>query len=266
MFISVVDAFTNRQFSGNPAAVCLVPFASTRRADAAWMQNVAAEMNLSETAFVSPREDGNFDLRWFTPQVEVDLCGHATLAAAHILWEAKYFEVGETIQFHTRSGVLSATREGERITLDFPSTPPQEIVIPVELEAALGAKILWCGRSAYDIVAEVENEITIRNLQPNFAALQEIEARGIIVTSHADDADVDFVSRFFAPAVGINEDPVTGSAHCALAPFWGRRLNKTQMQARQMSARGGELQVRLEGERVHLLGKAVTTLRGELSV
>jgi PhzF family phenazine biosynthesis protein len=230
------------------------------------MQRVANEMNLSETAFVSPREDGDFNLRWFTPQVEVDLCGHATLAAAHILWASKYFATAESLRFHTRSGVLIATKEDARIRLDFPALAPERAPLPAGLETALGAKVLWCGRSRFDVLCEVEDAEVVRQLQPDMAGLKQVEARGIIVTARGGSDDVDFVSRFFAPAVGINEDPVTGSAHCVLTPFWSNRLSKIEMAARQLSARGGELNVRLSGERVHLMGQAVTSMVGELLV
>jgi PhzF family phenazine biosynthesis protein len=257
--IVVVDAFTSRPFTGNPAAVCVLP----EPGDAAWMQRVAREMNLSETAFLHARADG-FDLRWFTPGVEVDLCGHATLASAHVLWETGRLAPAEPARFHTRSGLLTAVRQGEWIELDFPATPEEPVEAPPGLAEALGVAPLYVGRSRFDYLVEFDDEETVRNLRPDFGPLAAIGARGVIATSRSADAGFDFVSRFFAPAAGINEDPVTGSSHCCLAPFWSRRLGKDTFLARQVSARGGVLKVRLEGDRVRLGGQAVTVLRSEL--
>ena len=258
--ISVVDAFTERPFRGNPAGVCLPP----RDMDAAWMQAVAAEINLAETAFLRPREADAFDLRWFTPQVEVDLCGHATLASAHRLWEDGL--AAGPIRFHTRSGVLSAFRGGDVIELDFPASPPVESRAPAGLAEALGAPFVWTGTNDLgDLVVEMADERAVRNLEPDFAALGGIPARGIAVTAEATlpDADYDFVSRFFAPRVGIDEDPVTGSAHCALAPFWSARLGRGELTGWQASARGGIVRTRIAGDRVVLGGRAVTVWKGE---
>jgi predicted PhzF superfamily epimerase YddE/YHI9 len=260
--ISVVDAFSEQPFRGNPAGVCLPP----RVMDAAWMQAVAAEMNLAETAFLRPREPDQFDLRWFTPKVEVDLCGHATLAAAHRLWEEGLAE--GPVGFHTRSGILTASRGGEDIELDFPSEPPREAPAPAGLGEALGAPFLWTGTNALgDLVVELEDERTVQDLEPDFAALGRIPARGIVVTAGAErtDSGHDFVSRFFAPRVGIDEDPVTGSAHCALAPFWSARLGRDDLVGWQASPRGGIVRTRLAGDRVALGGRAVTVWKGELS-
>jgi PhzF family phenazine biosynthesis protein len=256
-----VDAFTAVPFAGSPAAVCIMPAAR----DAGWMQHVAREMNLSETAFVVPRgATGDFELRWFTPTVEVDLCGHATLASAHALWESGQIAATATARFHTRSGVLTAARRGEWIELDFPATPDEPIDPPAGLVEAIGARPLYVGRSRFDFLFELADETAVRNVRPDFGKLRAFAARGLIVTSRADDAGVDFVSRYFAPAFGIDEDPVTGSTHCCLGPFWARRLNKQSFAARQVSARGGELSVSLDGDRVRLGGQAVTVLRGEL--
>jgi len=256
-----VDAFTAEPFKGNPAAVCVLDAPR----DSAWMQAIAREMNLSETAFLVRRDSGDgFDLRWFTPTTEVDLCGHATLASAHALWEGGHLPAGETATFHTRSGQLSARRDGDWIELNFPATPDEPAEPPPGLEAALGAKPVYVGRSRFDMLVELDGEDVVRNLQPDFTRLRALGARGVIVTSRASSAGIDFVSRFFAPGAGVDEDPVTGSAHCALAPFWARRLGKQKFSARQVSARGGDLRVRLDGDRVRLGGQAVTVLRGEL--
>ena len=254
-----VDAFTAQPFAGNPAAVCILPAAK----EASWMQCVAREMNVADTAFLRRRADG-FDLRWFTPAVEVDLCGHATLASAHVLWETGQLAVTEVARFHTRSGLLTATRRGEWIELDFPLTPVAAIDPPPGLGEALGVTPLYLGRSPFDVLVQVESESMVRDLQPDFRLLATVDARGVIVTSRAVASDHDFVSRFFAPQSGIDEDPVTGSAHCALAAFWRRELGKDSFVARQISARGGELRVKIVGDRVRLGGQAVTVLRGEL--
>ncbi len=254
-----VDAFAEAPFTGNPAAVCLLPGPR----DPAWMQQVASEMNLSETAFVHPESEG-FRLRWFTPAVEVALCGHATLAAAHALWELGRVPVDRPIPFHTLSGVLTAARKGEVIELDFPLKPATEAPAPEGLAEALGAQIVRAGKNQFDWLAEVESEQVLRGLRPDFARLGRLPVRGVIVTSGPSTTECDFVSRFFAPAVGVPEDPVTGLAHCCLADWWGRRLGKTQMTGYQASARGGVVQVRVEGDRVFLGGRAVTIVRGEL--
>jgi len=254
-----VDAFASEPFAGNPAAVCLLE----KEADAGWMQSVAAEMNLSETAFLAPRNDG-FDLRWFTPAIEVDLCGHATLAAAHVLWETGRLAKIETAQFHTRSGVLTADRAGHWIELNFPATPPEGMEPPAGLSGLLGCTPCFVGRTRFDLLVELSDAAVLRDLNPDFAGLSGLPVRGVIATAQSDLAEFDFLSRFFAPAAGINEDPVTGSAHCALAPFWAERLGKQELAAFQASARGGVVKVKLEGDRVKLLGQAVTMLRGEL--
>ena len=253
-----VDAFTEKPFSGNPAAVCLL----SESLDSAWMQNVAREMNLSETAFLQKEADG-YNLRWFTPAVEVDLCGHATLASAHILWETGLLSPQEQARFHTRSGLLTAEWRGGEIELNFPAKPEEPAVPPSDLARALGVKPRYTGRSKFDYLVEVESEDTVRGLTPDFSLLKSLAIRGTVVTSRASTAGFDFVSRFFAPAVGVNEDPVTGSAHCTLGPFWSKRLGKNDLYAYQASPRGGTLRVRVAGDRVFLGGKAVTVLRGE---
>ena len=253
-----VDAFTDTRFSGNPAGVCILPIP----ADEAWMQNVAMEMNLAETAFLYEQEDG-FNLRWFTPAAEVELCGHATLASAHVLWEAGYLEIDQPARFHTLSGLLSAERAGDWIKLDFPATPEQPATPPDELIKALGVTPKYVGLNQFDYLVEVSLEETVRGLKPDLALLKTVTSRGVIVTSLARSPGYDFTSRFFAPAIGIDEDPVTGSAHCCLGPYWGKRLGKRELVGYQASPRGGTVQVRVEGERVILGGQAVTVLRGE---
>ncbi|HEX5503625.1 MAG TPA: PhzF family phenazine biosynthesis protein [Thermomicrobiales bacterium] len=257
--ITQVDAFTATPFVGNPAAVCLL--AAPR--DDRWLQRVAREMNLSETAFLVRRDDG-FDLRWFTPAVEVDLCGHATLASAHVLWEEGHLAPGERARFHTRSGLLTAGREGEWIWLDFPAEPAEPAPAPADLARALGVAPVWVGKNRFDYLVEVATEAEVRGLRPDFGLLAAIPTRGVIVTSPAASGEYDFVSRFFGAAVGVNEDPVTGSAHCALAPFWAARLGRDELTGYQASARGGVVRVRARGARVEIGGQAVTVLRGEL--
>ena len=308
-----VDSFTDRPFAGNPAAVCLLE----SPADESWMQSIAAEMNLSETAFVvgrrpgaahdagrrpgaahdagsrpgaahdagrrpgaahdagrrpgaahdvSPATDG-YHLRWFTPAAEVDLCGHATLAAAHVLWETGQLPAWESARFLTKSGLLTCEREGAWIRMDFPATLAQPADPPPALVAALGyPKLIFSGRTRFDYLLVLADEAAVRALSPDFARMSELDnVRGVIATAPSQSPDFDFVSRFFAPAVGVPEDPVTGSAHCALAPYWAERLGKTEMVAWQASQRGGCVKVRVaQGDRVHLAGQAVTILRGTL--
>jgi PhzF family phenazine biosynthesis protein len=260
--IVVVDAFTDRPFSGNPAAVCVRPAPASET----WMKRVAAEMNLSETAFLHPDpEKGGYQLRWFTPTVEVDLCGHATLASAHVLWEMGHLRGDEQARFHTRSGLLTADRSSDQIVLDFPATPQTPCAPPAPLAAALGATPRYVGKNVFDYLVELDSEAQIRALKPDHVALAKLPVRGVMVTSASDDPAFDFVSRFFGPGAGVPEDPVTGSAHCCLGPFWGGRLGKTTLRARQVSPRGGIVQVDLRGDRVRLGGQAVTVLRGEIN-
>jgi PhzF family phenazine biosynthesis protein len=255
----VVDAFTDRAFSGNPAAVMLLD----KPVDPAWMQAVAREMNLSETAFCVTVGE-RFDLRWFTPVQEVELCGHATLATAHVLWQQGRLAPEERAQFSTLSGPLSAACDGQRIVLDFPATPPSAAPPPAGLLEALGVQAQYVGRSRFDYVVVVEDAALVRSLVPAFDRLRQVEARGVMVTAPSDVSEFDFVSRFFAPREGINEDPVTGSAHCCLGPYWQERLGKADLQAYQASSRGGRLGVSVRGDRVLLAGQAVTVSRGEI--
>lgn len=254
-----VDAFTNQPFAGNPAAVCLLD----EPGDPAWMQQVAREMNLAETAFLVKQADG-YSLRWFTPAVEVDLCGHATLASAHVLWEQGYLSPGDQARFHTKSGLLTAEQQGDWIELNFPAKPEEPAESIPGLAEALGTTPVYVGMSQFDCLVEVESEAVVRGIQPDFARLSAIPARGVIVTSQASTPGYDFVSRFFGPRVGVPEDPVTGSAHCVLSPFWSARLGRAELIGYQASARGGMVRTRLDGERVRLGGQAVTVLRGEL--
>lgn len=264
--ITVVDAFTEKPFSGNPAAVCVLPAPRSEK----WMQDVAREMNLSETAFVN-RDRDDWALRWFTPKTEVELCGHATLATAHILWEEERLSRDQTARFNTLSGRLTAARSRGWIELDFPATPAEPTEVPDTLATALGAKPVFVGMTKFDYLIELDGEDVVAELRPNIDAFGAFPARGFIVTSRArtgariEDISYDFVSRFFAPAFGVPEDPVTGSAHCALGPFWADRLGKTQLTGYQCSARGGIVGVRLDGDRAILGGRAVTVLRGELA-
>ena len=256
-----VDAFSNRCYGGNPAAVCLL----SEPRDAAWMQDVAAEMNLSETAFLVRRNDG-YDLRWFTPAVEVDLCGHATLASAHVLWETGALDPGVSARFHTRSGVLAATLEDDWIELDFPAFAAEPASAPADLIEGLGAEpvAVAVARDGHNHVVEMSSERVVRALEPDFRRFRRLDT-GVIATARGEDPEVDFVSRYFAGAFGIDEDPVTGSAHCVLGPYWQQRLGKSEFLARQISRRGGLLRVRVEGERARIAGQAVTVLRGELT-
>jgi len=261
--IYTVDAFTDRPFRGNPAAVC--PLGADDPADPKWMQALAAEMNVSETAFVRPRADGAFDLRWFTPTVEVELCGHATLAAAHVLWEFGNLPATREARFHTKSGQLTARQRGGWIDMDFPAEPASAAPdAPPALVEALGVRPKFVGRNRMDYLVEVATEGALRNVDPDFRLLKNVTGRGVIVTSRSDSGDYDFVSRFFAPAAGVDEDPVTGSAHCCLGPYWAQKLNKPELFAYQASRRGGVVGVEVKGNRVILRGRAVTVVRGEL--
>jgi len=255
-----VDAFTNKPFAGNPAAVCVLREAAAEE----WMRHVAREMNLSETAFLVP-SDGGYQLRWLTPSVEVDLCGHATVASAHVLWEDGHLPAGQQARFHTRSGLLLADRRGEWIELDFPAKVVQAAAPPPELLPALGvAKAAFVGKNVFDYLVQVNSEETLRGLAPDHTALRKLPVRGVIVTARSVTPEFDFVSRFFAPGSGVDEDPVTGSSHVALGPYWSGLLHKTEFTAYQASARGGVVRVRLNGDRVILGGQAVTVMTGEL--
>ena len=260
-----VNAFTDRPFHGNPAAVCWLE----READPAWMQAVAAEMNLAETAFVRRLSGPDLELRWFTPQVEVDLCGHATLATAHALWSAGLSPAAEALRFQTRSGLLTCIRsddaEGSFIELDFPATPAERIDAPPELLETLGLRdAAVFGRSRFDYLVVTSSEAAVRAAKPDYVRLRNSPVRGVIVTAPSDDPRFDFASRFFAPAVGVDEDPVCGSAHCCLAPYWSARLGKRELMAHQVSAREGILRLKIRDDRVLIGGQAVTVWRGEL--
>ena len=255
-----VDAFADKPFAGNPAAVCLL---LNGEGDEQWMQRVAMEMNLSETAFLTPQDDG-WNLRWFTPAVEVDLCGHATLASAHVLFSMGLAEPDSVIKFYTLSGLLTARLQGDWIELDFPVEPAWEEELDPAIFEALGIKPLFAGRNRIDYLVEVATEQEIMDMKPDMGRLANLGERGVMVTAPASREGYDFVSRFFAPGIDVDEDPVTGSAHCCLGPFWQHKLKKTEFTAWQASQRGGAVRVKLQGERVLLGGQAVLVLQGEL--
>jgi PhzF family phenazine biosynthesis protein len=255
--LHIVDVFTDIPFKGNPAAVCLIEGS----ADDGWMQSVAAEMNLAATAFLRETDSG-WELRWFSPIIELDLCGHGTLASAHILWETG--RNPENIRFDTRGGMLTATRNNGWIVVDFPATPPKTTDVPDALIEALGVVPLTVARSNFDYLVEVETPAEVVDASPQLSLLSEVETRGVMLTAAGGEDGADFTSRFFAPAAGIPEDPVTGSAHCCLGPFWADRLGKNKLIAHQASSRGGVLRVKVLGDRVLIGGQAVTVLSGEL--
>ncbi|MCE9635741.1 MAG: PhzF family phenazine biosynthesis protein [Planctomycetes bacterium] len=260
----LVDAFADRAFTGNPAAVCVLD----RQRPDDWMQSLAAEMNQSETAFLLP-DDLGWHLRWMTPLVEVDLCGHATLAAAHVLWETGIEEKERSIHFRTRSGDLVAWHVADDVEMNFPRTPVEAELAPEDLPRdiadALGVRVLRHGRNARDRLVEVDSERTVREVAPDLRALAAAWRGGLIVTARSSDARWDFVSRFFAPGMGVDEDPVTGSAHCALGPWWQQRLGKDDLTGYQASRRGGVVRVRVTEDRCYLRGRAVMVTRGELA-
>lgn len=255
--IYVVDAFTDKPFGGNPAGVCL----PSEPLNDDLMQKIAQEMNLSETAFLSPYQNG-YSLRWFTPNTEVELCGHATLASAHILWEMSMLPNDHGINFYTKSGLLTAKKEDTWIQLNFPAELVSESDYPAELIEALHIDPIFVGRNRFDYFIEIESEDVLKKLRPNFSLLGTVQTRGINVTSKSKEFD--FISRCFFPAVEVNEDPVTGSAHCGLAPYWSKKLNKTEMYAYQASARGGIINIELQQGRVLMAGQAVTVMKCEL--
>lgn len=271
--ITQVDAFTNQPFAGNPAAVCVTeqPLADEL------MQAIAAEMNLSETAFLHPIEDG-YSLRWFTPALEVDLCGHATLASAHVLWSEGHLAADTVAKFSTKSGWLSAQKLTQKtanstedwIQMDFPTQPVKtsQYVLPQLVKSlCCGGNIRAVAKNEVNYLVEIQSEPALKALSPDFVAVGKLPVQGIIATAPADSDEYDFVSRYFAPAVGIDEDPVTGSAHASLAPYWQAKLGKDSMRARQISARGGVLHVVCEeNDRVKISGQAVTVLKGELAL
>ena len=257
--IYVVDAFTDTAFAGNPAGVCMLD----GPADEWWMQQVAAEMRHAETAYIY-KENGAWNLRWFTPTVEIDLCGHATLASAHVLFHTGALAPEATATFHTRSGPLHVSRHADgRLAMDFPATPPEARPLPDGFADVFGFEPIWQGRSRFDLFAVAPDEATVRGLSPDHSAVAALGARGVIVTAQAS-GETDAVSRFFAPGSGVPEDPVTGSAHCAIGPYWARELGKGAVRCHQASARGGNLHVEMHGDRVLLIGSAVTVLQGEI--
>ncbi|MGW1989063.1 PhzF family phenazine biosynthesis protein [Embleya sp. NPDC001921] len=262
MRIFVVDAFTDQPFRGNPAGVCLPDPAHAE--DVAWMQSVAAELRHSETAFAVPHPgaDADFGLRWFTPQTEVDLCGHGTLATAHVLFGQGLADTSR-IRFATRSGVLGASLDSAGVVLDFPALPPREVPVPSDLGLALGVEPIRVAAGGDDLLVEVASEAVVRAVDPDLGMIAALPYRAVIVTAVGADR-ADFVSRVFAPSVGVDEDPVTGSAHCALGPYWAPRLDLRRMTGAQLSARGGTIGVELVGDRVRLSGSAVTVLEGDL--
>ncbi|MDA7980648.1 MAG: PhzF family phenazine biosynthesis protein [Pirellulales bacterium] len=262
--LTTVDAFADQPFSGNPAAVCVLSEAHAGIGDHI-LQAVAAEMNLAETAILSRVDDG-FNLRWFTPTVEVDLCGHATLAAAHVLWEAEYVRRDEPIRFHTRSGLLIAQVKEGIIELDFPKSAIHTVPMQDALQQAMGGNATHMAKTDFDALLEFPDADSVRQLTPDFPTLRELTDRGVIATALSDQPEFDFISRFFAPSVGVDEDPVTGSAHCALAPYWSEKLGKNELVGYQASARGGIVRVRLEGSRCVLGGSAITMLRGDFNL
>lgn len=260
MRIDQIDAFTDAPFMGNPAAVCLLPeFPSD-----AWMQSLATEMNLSETAFLV-RDRNWFRLRWFTPKVEVELCGHATLASAHFLWETGELEPRSSALFDTVSGTLKADRRSDWIEMDFPSEPPETVGAAPSLLESLGVDAVYVGKNRFDYLVEVSSEREVRDLEPDLGGLAAETERGVIVTSRSDDPRFDIVSRFFAPAVGVDEDPVTGSAHCCLGPYWSQRLGVGELVGFQASERGGVVRMNQQGDRIVIAGQAITVFRAELS-
>ena len=257
MKIYQVDAFTDKPYSGNPAAVCILESKPTDKL----MQDIASEMSLPETAFLLPFKDG-YSLRWFTPSSEIDLCGHATLASAHILMEKGYINEGQKVDFYTKSGLLTAKSEDGWIRLNFPARPEKESNAPDNLIDALNINPIYVGKNIFDYIVEVETEEIVRNIKPDFNKLMKVDMRGVIVT--AKSKEYDFISRFFAPEIGVFEDPVTGSAHCCLGPYWRNKLGKDEFIAYQASSRGGVLRVKVVDDRVFISGKAVTVLEWEI--
>jgi len=261
LFLHTIDAFTDKPFAGNPAGVCVLKQALPDEL----MQQIAAEMNLSETAFLVPQEDG-YNLRWFTPTVEVDLCGHATLASAHLLFESGKLQADAMARFHTRSGVLTVHKVGDKIELDFPALHVSPAVFPQSAIPLLGATPVAYSTNADGQLAELDSEQAVRDLSPDIRALHSLGLGSLIVTARATTPGLDIVSRVFVPAFGIDEDPVTGSAHCALAPYWSSKLQKTTLSAHQASRRGGYLEIEHRKDRVLLRGQAVTVMKSELFI
>ncbi|MBP1748676.1 MAG: yddE [Deltaproteobacteria bacterium] len=256
-----VDSYTSRPFGGNPAGVCIL----THPKVDSWMLNVAAEMNLSETAFIIRSANG-YNLRWFTPKIEVELCGHGTLASAHIIWQEGLAREDEAILFQTKSGTLSCRRREASIAMDFPLLPEHQIDPPERLARSLGISPVYVGARGQDILVDVGSEEAVKEIRPDYSLMLELPIRGVIVTGRAGGQEFDFVSRFFAPRVGINEDPATGWAHCCLASYWSKRLMKNDLVARQVSERGGVIGMRIQGGRVELSGEAITVMKGEIVI
>ncbi len=254
-----VDSFTKEPYFGNPAGVIILD----KEADEYWMAKIAEEMNLSETSFLYYVSQNKYNLRWFTPTNEVDLCGHATLAAAHILWE-KFIEKNQNIIFETNSGELICKNDNDLIQMNFPKEEAFDTDPPKELLKSLDVNILYCGKNRFDYLVELESEDILKKINPDFNLLKKINARGIIITSKPSNNEYDFVSRFFAPNVGVNEDPVTGSAHCCLAPYWAKKLEKNKLKALQVSARRGILFLELFKDRVNISGNAITVFEGKI--
>jgi len=258
--IYVVDAFTEKPFGGNPAGVCLLD----KPADEQWMQRVANEMQHAETAFLYPLSDGSHNLRWFTPTIEVDLCGHATLASAHILWQVGRLKPDQEAKFQTKSGQLVARKSGDEIRMDFPAEPAEEMDAPPTLRLAISKPPVWIGHNRMDMLVQLESAEDVRTLGPSINAIAMLGGRGVIVTAQSDTPEYDFICRFFAPAAGVPEDNATGSAQCALGPFWSERLGKKELKSFQASPRGAVLGVEVKGDRVDICGKAFTVLEGTL--
>ncbi|MFP4094426.1 MAG: PhzF family phenazine biosynthesis protein [Cyclobacteriaceae bacterium] len=258
--ITQVDAFAERAFCGNPAAVCVLP----EMLPDTVLQQIANEMNLSETAYLLRREN-DYHLRWFTPTTEVELCGHATLASAHVLWEKGLLKADEEAVFHTMSGKLTAWREGEKIIMDFPAWPAQKVEVP-EVARLFGNKTVFIGKNDFDYLVVLPEETDVIMLRPDFQKMSAIDCRGFIVTARSNNQAYDFISRYFTPAYGVNEDPVTGSAHCCLGHYWANKLGKDELTGYQASARGGYVGTQLKGERIWLKGSAVSVMEGRLKL
>lgn len=261
MELSIINTFTEQAFKGNPAAVC---FLSDEK-ESSWMQTVAKELNLPTTAFIWFIND-EYHLRWFTPSVEIPICGHGTLASAYFLWEKRYVDKARSIPFHTKSGVIKAQLIDGWIQLQFPAIIEQNVVAPELLIKALGVEPVYVGKSRLDYLVEVESEEIVRNLKPNIDLIAQLPVRGVIVTSHSNANEFDFVSRFFSPAQGIIEDYVNGSSHCCLGPYWKNKLHKTDFTAYQASERGGIIKIKVLGDEIFLSGKSITIFEGKLTV
>ncbi|OMP67848.1 PhzF family phenazine biosynthesis protein [Domibacillus epiphyticus] len=260
MHLSIFNTFTDRAFRGNPAAVCLIKEEKTDH----WMQQVASEINLPVTAFIRTAGE-EFQLRWFTPSTEIPICGHGTLASGYFLWENKYVQKEQSIHFQTKSGVVTANLVDDWVQLWFPALYEKEVETPEFLVEALGVKPVYIGQNQYDLLVEVASEEMVREMNPDIELISRMSVRGVIVTARSDTPDLDFVSRFFSPAQGLNEDYVTGSAHCCLGPYWKKKMGKHDFTAYQSSERGGLLKVNVEGNKVRIAGKVTSILDGRLT-